>query len=265
MIRVSRLAALFVMAAGSVMLLSACGGGSKKADVTSTRPAVAGTPSPASSPEATPQPGIITINQPQANETLNVPVTVSGTASVFEGALTVAIESSSGDRTFCSAITTASEGAPGTGTFSVMLAFPPPPIISPQTEVARVHVFSLSPKDGSILGEAIAPVYLSGQLPKIVFYSPLCGQTVKSPITISGLATVFDGSLQVAVRDSAGNVLASAKATASSSAPNAGTFSQQLKFSLKGGAQQGRIEAYSISPQDGSVINLFSVPVGLLP
>jgi len=258
------LIAMFAVAAGSVMVLSACGS-TKKADITPTTPAVAGTPSPASSPPATPQPAAITISSPQQNDKVTVPITVSGTASVFEGALIVAIESSKGDITFCRATTTASEGAPGTGTFEVMLAFPPPPFTPPLLEAARVHVFSQSPKDGSILGEAFVPIDITGDEPNIVIKSPLCDALVTSPVTITGTASVFEASLMVAIKDSSGNELASAHVMASEGAPAKGTFSQDLTFSLSGGLEQGTIEAYSLSPKDGSVINLFSVPVLLRP
>ncbi len=263
MTKATHLAAIFVLSVASVMVLTACGS-SKKADVTPktpTAPTVAGTPSP----EETVQPGAITIDKPQNDEVVSVPITVSGTASVFEGALTVAIESSKGDRTFCRVTTTASQGAPGTGTFEVTLAFPPPPFTPPLAEAARVHVLSLSPKDGSVAGEAVVPIKVSGEEPNIVIDSPLCGSIVQSPVTISGTASVFEASLTVAVKDSTGNELASAHVMASEGAPAKGTFSQDLKFSLSGGAQQGTIEGYSLSPEDGSVINLFAVPVMLMP
>ncbi len=278
MSKASHLVAMFVMVAGSIIVLSACGGSTKKADITPTPPATTGTPSHASSPAATPQSGAITIDQPQQDETVNVPVTVSGSASVFEGALTVAIESSTGERTYCRANTTASEGAPGTGTFDVSLAFPPPPFVPPLNLGARVHVFSLSPKDGSILAEAIVPIKLSGVVPNVVVESPLCGAPVSSPVTVSGTASVFEGSLILDIKDSTGNVLATAQVTATPGTQTPGTpmpgtqtlstpmptFSQDLTFSVSS-AQQGTIDAYNLSAKDGSVVNLFSVPVLLTP
>lgn len=260
MVGTKRLAAIFVLSVGSVVLLSACGN-SKKADVTPETPTVAGTPSP----EGTPQPATISITKPQQDEKVTVPVTVSGTASVFEGTLTVAIESLKGDRTFCRITTTASQGAPGTGTFEATLAFPPPPFTPPLALAGRVHVFSQSPKDGSILDEAIIPISIGGDVPNIVINSPLCDAPVRSPITVTGTASVFEASLTVVIKDSAGNELVNAHVMASEGAPATGTFSQDLDFSVSGDPQQGTIEAFSLSPADGSVVNLFAVPVLLTP
>ncbi len=270
--RLGHLGAIIILSLGAVVAFTACGG-TKKAEITSTTtPVAAGTPTTEGSPPPTLQPGTITIDQPHQDDLLNVPITVSGTASVYEGALTVAIENGDGSQTFCQTTTTASEGAPGTGTYQLMLAFPPPPFAPPLAQAARVHVFSRSPKDGSLLAESIVPFKISGVVPNILIYSPLCDAFVKSPVTVSGTASVSEGQFTVDIKDSSGNTLASAHVTAPETtpattpeAPASGDFSQDISFSLKGETQPGRIEAYSLSPKDGSVINLFSVPVMLSP
>ena len=52
---------------------------------------------------------------------------------------------------------------------------------------------------------------------------------------------------------------------ASVGAPDRGTFSQEVSFPPPSGSQTGTIEAFSTSAADGSVQNLFSVPVTLTP
>ena len=261
MARSKHLAAMFLLSVCSVMLLSACSEKSEAPSETPTAVATAATPAP----KGTVQPGSAVVTSPKEAEKVTVPITVSGTASVFEGTLDVAIESADGSRTFCRAVTTASQGAPGAGTFEVILGFPPPPFTPPLALGGRVHVFTQSPKDGSIQDLAIVPFVIASDEPNILINSPLCDAQVKSPVTISGTASVFEAALTLVVKDSSGNELASADIMASEGAPGKGTFSQELTFSLSGGAQLGTIEAFNRSAEDGSVINLFSVPVMLMP
>jgi hypothetical protein len=251
MTRSSHLAALFLLSAGSLMFLSAC---NKKAE------APEGTPTLAPAATATSQPAII-VTSPQSGDQATVPIKVTGSASVFEAAVTIAVESADGNRTFCRTTTTASEGAPGTGSFETQIAFPPPT----EPTDGRVQVYSISPKDGSIQNLVSVPVVISSDQPAIVVDSPLCDAQVTSPVTITGTASVFEAALTVVVSDADGNELASANIMASAGAPERGDFSTELSFSLPGGAQMGRIEAYSRSAEDGSIINLFSVPVLLVP
>jgi Immunoglobulin-like domain of bacterial spore germination len=243
------LAAMFVMSVGSVMFLTAC----KKAEApihelaTSTAPAATATQT------------AIVVTSPRSGDEVKVPVTVAGDASVFEGTVSIAIESADGSKTFCKTFVTASEGAPGRGGFQTQIAFPPP---SSATE-GRVRVYSESSKDGSVQNLVSVPVTISAEQPAIVVDSPVCGAEVKSPVTISGTASVFEAALVVVVKDSAGQELARANVLASNSV--GGTFSQDLSFSPPGGSVNGTIEAFNISPRDGSIVNVFSVPVTLTP
>lgn len=243
------LAAMFVVSIGSVMFLTAC----KKAEapvhelVTSTAPAATATQT------------AIVVTAPHSGDEVKVPVAVAGNASVFEATVSVAIENADGSKTFCQTVSTASEGAPGRGSFEAQLAFPPPS----SAEEGRVRVYSVSPKDGSVQNLVSVPVTISAEQPAIVVDSPLCGAEVKSPVTISGTASVFEAALVVVVKDSLGQELARANVLASNSV--GGTFSQDLSFSLPGGSENGTIEAFNVSPRDGSTINVFSVPVMLTP
>src|SRR5581483_11497357 len=61
--------------------------------------------------------------------------------------------------------------------------------------------------------------------PAILIESPLPGQTVTSPIAVSGSAVAFEATFQLEVRDAAGDVIGHATATASEGGPARGTFS----------------------------------------
>jgi hypothetical protein len=249
--RAKPLAAMFVVSVGSVMFLFAC----KKAeapihDLTAT-----------TTPAATATQTAIAVAGPRSGDEVTVPVTVKGVASVFEGTVVIAVESADGSKTFCKTFTTASEGAPGRGSFEAQIAFPPP---SSATD-GRVQVYSESAKDGSVQNLVSVPIVISSEQPAIVIDSPMCGGEVKSPITVKGTASLFEAALVVVVKDSLGQELARASVLASESAPARGTFSQELSFSLPGSSENGSIEAFSTSARDGSVINVFSVPVTLTP
>ena len=257
--RAKPLAAMFVVSVGSVMFLSAC----KEAEAPTHEATVSTTPAAT----ATVTQAAITVIEPRPGQQVTVPLTVKGTASVFEGTVVVAVESTDGSTTFCKTFTTASEGAPGTGSFETQIAFPPP---SNATD-GRVRVYSVSPKDGSIQNLVSVPIVISSEQPAIVVDSPLCGAEVKSPVTVKGTASaeVFEAAVVVVVKDSLGEELARANVVANmqnaTGTPPRGPFSADLSFSLVGGSQPGTIEAFSTSARDGSVINLFSVPVTLTP
>jgi hypothetical protein len=230
-----------------ILLLAGC----KEAEAP---PATAGPTSAATAEPA------ISVDSPQDGDTVGVPIKVRGTASVFEATLQVAVKDSRGN-TLCQVVTMASEGAPGRGDYEVEIAFPPPA----EAMEGSIDAFTESPKDGSVEDLVSVPVTIAAEQPPIVITSLQCGQEVGSPLLVEGTASVFEAALVIVVRDSQGEELARVPVVASQAAPERGTFSQEVSFPPPQGPQRGTIEAFSQSPQDGSVINLFSVPVTLTP
>lgn len=224
-----------------------------------------GTSAPTVAP-ASPTPAsegsFITIDAPSEGDTVMVPVQVEGRARVFEGALLVAVKDAQGE-VLCEMPAQATAGAPGVGTWAVDLAFPPP---SSGPADAAVEAYSESPRDGSIENLVSVAVVLSSDLPPIVVTEPECNQHVSSPIHVEGTASVFEGALVVAVKDLAGEELAREYVQASEGAPGRGTFAVDLELpSMLPSPTRGTIEGFSLSPRDGSVENLFAVPVVLEP
>lgn len=248
--RFAPIAGLIVVLLAAGLLLAACDGD----DGPETEPS----PTPAPGATDTPAPAI-DIDSPQGGDTITSPVTVSGTASVFEATLNVAIKDAAGN-VLCETFTTASEGAPGRGDYEVTLAFVPPE----SAEDGSVEAYTRSAKDGSIQDRVSLDVTLSEELPAIVVTSPQCNQEVRSPLVVEGTASVFEAALVVVVRDAQGLPFAHWSAQAAEGAPARGEFTQEVTFSIES-RQQGTIEAYSASPRDGSIINLFSLPVILVP
>ena len=103
----------------------------------------------------------------------------------------------------------------------------------------------------------------------IVVESPEPGESVSSPATISGTASVFEGTVQIRILDADGEEIASAFTTASVGAPNRGTFSEDVEFTVDG-AQDGVVEVFEqnvASPEESPERKLFTVevPVELEP
>ena len=91
--------------------------------------------------------------------------------------------------------------------------------------------------------------------------SPRQGDTIVSPVTISGSARVFENVVSYRVVDSNGIVLASGVTTANS--PDVGQFgdySVAVTFTPPA-TPSGTVEVYQSSAKDGSEIDKVSIPV----
>ena len=118
--------------------------------------------------------------------------------------------------------------------------------------------------------EPDAPTGESESEAAIVIEAPESGASVTSPVTVSGTASVFEGTVQIRIIGSDGEEIASTFATATEGAPGRGDFSKQVSFTVPE-AQEGVIEAYEADAASGSEGSssgeLFrvSVPVQLQP
>ncbi len=93
--------------------------------------------------------------------------------------------------------------------------------------------------------------------------APRPGEEARSPVRVRGRARVFEGNVQIQVRNSRGVVIGNGYASASAGAPEWGTFNAAIMYNLNGGTQAGVVEVFSTDPKDGRVANLVSVPVSL--
>jgi len=95
--------------------------------------------------------------------------------------------------------------------------------------------------------------------PAIFVETPGVGATLSSPFTISGTASVFEGSFRASLVDAGGGKIASATIQASRGAPGRGRYREVVTF----GAAEGRgaLIVYSQSMEDGSHQNEVRIPV----
>ena len=92
---------------------------------------------------------------------------------------------------------------------------------------------------------------------------------MSSPVTVSGSASVFEGTVQIRILGADGAEVGRAFATATAGAPERGRFSADVEFDVEG-AEDGAVEAFSqnvASPEESPQRKLFrvEVPVRLEP
>lgn len=121
-------------------------------------------PTPSPSPTLSPAPasyvsprGTITVDQPRAFARVTSPLTVSGSASLFEAAFTWRLVDLAGTE-LAKGSGQASAGAPARGTFSFSVTF-----TAARDTYAYLAVISRSPRDGSVDDEARVPVLLAAR------------------------------------------------------------------------------------------------------
>ena len=250
--------ALLLAASAAMLLLAACDDDGDDGDTTPT-PAV--TAAPTAAPTATPAvEDAITIDTPLLDEEVAVPITMTGTADVFEAALTIDALGNAAGLVLCTRHLMASSGTGTRGDWSGVLAFTPLDTAAPVT----LRAYSFSPMDGSMENVVERTVIVQPERPNIVITSPACNEEVSgATLTVEGMAEVFEAALVVELRDAAGTVVAQQSVMAASGvefSPWTATFD----ISALSNAFFD-VVAYSTSPMDGSVINVFPVQISRGP
>ena len=105
-----------------------------------------------------------------------------------------------------------------------------------------------------------APTPLLSARGGILVKEPLANTRVRSPLTISGEASVFEAALIWQVTDTAGRVLASGFTTATAGAPGRGTFAITATYADPPSDIIGFAEVYTRSPRDGTIDEIVRVP-----
>ncbi|MFI7605954.1 Gmad2 immunoglobulin-like domain-containing protein [Micromonospora sp. NPDC049366] len=101
-------------------------------------------------------------------------------------------------------------------------------------------------------------------LPPVVVTSPVIGQRITSPLTVTGTADVFEATVSVRLLDAGGREIATTFTTASCGSGCRGDYRTALGWRVAA-EQRGALEVYEVSARDGSRINPVRVPVTLLP
>lgn len=102
-----------------------------------------------------------------------------------------------------------------------------------------------------------------GILPQIFLDTPAIGESVESPVTISGVANVFEAVVSYEIV-AGGEVLVDGSAIASCGTGCWGDYQVTVDFNVPE-QTGGEVVVYEVSAQDGSRINELRYPVTLLP
>ena len=131
--------------------------------------------------------------------------------------------------------------------------------------IGQIFAFSASPADGSIIAQSTVSVQYGMAVaaqPAIVIQEPQPGAVVDpGQIVVNGTGTALpENSLAVRIVDADGTTLAEQAVTVSAELGGAGPWS--ATFTVVAAAEtSGRIEAFSTSPADGSIVAQTSVDI----
>lgn len=118
--------------------------------------------------------------------------------------------------------------------------------------------------DHGILNEPAGRADYADQLPAIVVESPLIGEQVSNPVSIAGTAIVFEATVSMRVVDADGNEVGLDFTTATCGSGCRGTYQHDLAYAVDR-EQEGIVEVFESSAEDGRPINVISIPVVLTP
>lgn len=108
------------------------------------------------------------------------------------------------------------------------------------------------------------PAMYSSYLPAITVQSPVIGEQVTSPVTVSGTADVFEAVVSLRILDSAGTEIARTFTTASCGTGCRGDYSATVSY-LVPRTEPGTIEVFESSAKNGLPVNIQLIPVTLTP
>jgi germination protein M len=118
--------------------------------------------------------------------------------------------------------------------------------------------------EGIVLDGPLARADFEDLSPPIVVDVPKPSAQVHSPVTISGTANVFEATVSIRIRNASGAEIARDFATATCGTGCRGSYSTEVKFRVDE-PQQGTIEVFEQSMEDGSDLFVVRIPVTLLP
>jgi immunoglobulin-like protein involved in spore germination/sporulation and spore germination protein len=112
------------------------------------------------------------------------------------------------------------------------------------------------------IGGPFGRAEMADLLPRIVVYSPVIGQRVTSPITVSGIADVYESTVSVRVLNRDGKEIGAKFTTATCNTRCHGDYSMKVSFrSCASESGPGTVEVYMSSPDNGARVNTVGIPI----
>ncbi|MEP6476292.1 MAG: Gmad2 immunoglobulin-like domain-containing protein [Actinomycetota bacterium] len=225
----------------------------------SPSPSRTDSPSPTDKQSPTGPAGAIAVTAPARNATVTSPVTISGTADVFEATVSIRILDEAGN-VLAETFTTATCGTGCRGDYTIDVPFA---VHAEQPGV--IQVYEVSAMDGSRINTVRIPVTLvPDRVGAIEVLTPQPNTAVTSPVTVSGTADVFEAVVSIRIIDEMNNVIAETSTMATCGSGCRGDYSEPVRFVVDR-EQVGRIVVFEYSAKDGSMINVVRIPVTLAP
>jgi len=100
--------------------------------------------------------------------------------------------------------------------------------------------------------------------PSMILNVPASGDSVTSPVHVSGLARVFEANVRITLYSASGMVLEDTFTTAAEAGPVLAPFEADVPFTVVS-EQAGCVRVWEESAEDGSPRNVVQVEVNLLP
>jgi hypothetical protein len=213
----------------------------------------------------------IEVTTPSEGDIVSSPVTIAGTADVFEGTVSIRILGEDG-RVLTDTFTTATCSIGCRGDYSEDVAFK-----VKRVEHGTIQVFESSAQDGSMLNLVEIPVILAPKPSNaaISVSTPAPGDRVcgvlhsgglcmAGAVTVAGTADVFEAVVSIQALDENGHVLADTTTMATCGSGCTGDFSKVVSYSIDH-EQLGIVRVFEVSAKDGSPVNVVEIPVTLLP
>ena len=139
--------------------------------------------------------------------------------------------------------------------------FPTVKQVAFQLDGEPVTVFS---GEGIVLDEPSDREDYEAFLPSVFVERPTWGETLGNPVRVSGIANVFEAVFFVEIRDADGDTLAKERVMATCGTGCWGTFDVTIPYDVPS-RQDGSVVTYNLSAMDGSIEDLRSYPVTLVP
>jgi germination protein M len=116
--------------------------------------------------------------------------------------------------------------------------------------------------EGIIIDHPMSRADYEDMSPVILVESPTLGQSVASPLRVTGTANVFEAVFRLSVQDRTGKALADNRVQATAGTGTRGTFDTTISLA-PGASGPATLTAYYDSPKDGSKVIVDQIPIML--
>jgi len=118
--------------------------------------------------------------------------------------------------------------------------------------------------EGLILDHPVGRSDEVSLLPPIFVENPAVGDSVHSPLHVTGMANTYEATFQVQLVDAAGHTVVDHFVMATAGTGTWGTFDATFKYTTAS-AGPGKVVVFEISAKDGSHINQVDIPLAVGP